>query len=79
METLPATVEAGAPPATIQAETDAARDFALAEKSDATRRAYRSDFAGFSAWCRARNAEPMPASPEGGRAKLNSPISGFPA
>jgi site-specific recombinase XerD len=64
METLPTTIEAGALPATIQAEIDAARDFALAEKSTATRRAYRSDFAVFTAWCRARNAEPMPASPD---------------
>ena len=64
METLPATIEAGAEPATIQAEIDAAHDFALAEKSTATRRAYRSDFAAFTAWCRARDAEPMPASPE---------------
>ena len=64
METLPATIEAGAPLATIQAEIDAAHDFALAEKSAATRRAYRSDFATFTVWCRARASEPMPASPE---------------
>jgi site-specific recombinase XerD len=64
MATLPATIEAGAEPATIQAETDAARDFALAEKSAATRRAYSSDFAVFTAWCHTRDAEPMPASPE---------------
>jgi site-specific recombinase XerD len=64
METLPATIEVGAEPATIQAEIDAAHDFALAEKSAATRHAYRSDFALFTAWCRTRNAEPMPASPE---------------
>src|SRR5271157_1161899 len=64
METLPATLESGAEPATIQAEVDAAHDFALAEKSAATRRAYRSDFAAFTVWCRTRDAEPMPASPE---------------
>src|SRR5271170_731972 len=64
MDALPATIEAGAEPATIQAEVDAAHDFALAEKCAATRRAYRSDFAAFTAWCRARAAGPIPASPE---------------
>ena len=39
--------------------------YALAEKSDATRRAYKSDFDLFADWCRARrNAEPLGASPE---------------
>ena len=33
------------------------------EKAAATRRAYRSDFAIFAAWCLARSAEPLPASP----------------
>lgn len=61
---MPATIETGALPATIQAEINTARDFAMAEKSLATRRAYRSDFAGFTDWCRARYAEPMPATPE---------------
>jgi len=42
----------------------AARDFAAAEKSDATRRAYRSDFAVFSGWCRANgDMPPLGASP----------------
>lgn len=51
-------------PATVQAEMDAAHSFAMAEKSDATRRAYRSDFTIFAAWCSARGVESMPATPE---------------
>ena len=49
---------------TAQAETDAARTFAMAEKSDATRRAYRSDFAIFTAWCGARGVASLPATPQ---------------
>jgi site-specific recombinase XerD len=49
---------------TVQAEVDAARSFAMAEKSEATRRAYRSDFAIFTAWCSARGVQSMPAAPE---------------
>ena len=45
------------------AEADAVRSFALAEKSEATRRGYRSDFSGFSRWCADRGVEPLPASP----------------
>ena len=45
MSQLPAVIEAPALPATVQAEVDAARAFALNEKAAATRRAYRSDFA----------------------------------
>jgi hypothetical protein len=37
--------------------------FARAEKSDASRRAYRSDFHLFSRWCHARNLSPLPATP----------------
>ena len=37
--------------------------FALAEKSAATRRAYRSDFGIFSAWCEGRGFLPLPAAP----------------
>ncbi len=62
------------PPATISITTTAtvtlaANDeaavhgFALAEKSAATRRAYRSDFAVFSAWCAGRGFDPLPAAP----------------
>ena len=39
--------------------------YALAEKADATRRAYRSDFAKFAAWCRTeRSVEALGASPD---------------
>ena len=60
--TLPATI---APPATVAlTATDAAavHGFALAEKSTATRRAYRSDFGIFSAWCEGRGFPPLPAA-----------------
>lgn len=49
-----------------QALTDAlnaAREFALSEKADATRRAYASDFADFVAWCEGFDLEPLPAAP----------------
>jgi site-specific recombinase XerD len=57
-----ATIEPPALPATVQAEIETARTFALAEKSDATRKAYRSDFTIFAAWCRFRGLEPLPAA-----------------
>jgi site-specific recombinase XerD len=64
MQTDLAVIEAPVPPAVIQAEIAVARDFAAAEKSLASRRAYRSDFAIFTAWCLARGLAPLPASPE---------------
>ena len=52
-------------PATFAAEAEAVKFYALAEKADATRRAYRSDFEMFGTWCRARrNVEPLGASPD---------------
>jgi site-specific recombinase XerD len=63
MSSALATIDAPTLPAVIiEAELDAARTFALAEKSPATRRAYRSDFAGFTAWCGARGLVALPAS-----------------
>lgn len=43
-----------------------AANYAAAEKAEATRRAYRSDFAQFKAWCgcQAPSREPLPASLE---------------
>jgi integrase len=38
--------------------------FASESKSDATRRAYRSDWKIFETWCRKVGANPLPASPE---------------
>ena len=45
-------------------ETAAAADYARAEKAVATRRAYRSDFEIFRAWCDERGAIALPAAPE---------------
>ncbi len=55
-------LESPALPATIEAEVNAARTFAANEKAAATRRAYRSDFAIFAAWCQTRGLTPLPAS-----------------
>jgi site-specific recombinase XerD len=41
-----------------------AQGFARAEKAENTRRAYRSDFALFEAWCRAHRVKALPARPE---------------
>ena len=49
------------PMCVADAEIAAAVSFAELEKSAGTRRAYRSDFRIFSAWCAARGLEPMPA------------------
>ena len=40
-----------------------AQGFADASRSEATRRAYRSDWASFTAWCREHGAAPLPATP----------------
>lgn len=42
----------------------AAATFVLAQHAPATRRAYRSDWAGFTTWCTARGVAPLPAAPE---------------
>lgn len=76
MKQLPAVIEGPAIPAIVPAEIDAARTFALAEKSPATRKAYRTDFASFAAWCRARGAEPMPATPDAVAAFLAAQATG---
>ena len=55
---------AGALPASLEADAASARRFAEAARSDATLRAYRSDWADFQAWCRSRGAPSMPATPE---------------
>ena len=48
----------------LAADAEAARRFAEAARSDATLRAYRSDWADFAAWCDERGLAPMPATPE---------------
>src|SRR5690348_6527651 len=45
-------------------EVAAAADYARAEKAAATRRAYRSDFEIFRAWCAERRTNALPATPE---------------
>ena len=48
-------------PATL---TEKAVHYARSSRSEATKRAYRSDWADFEAWCVACNEAPLPASPE---------------
>lgn len=43
---------------------DKARDYAAQARTESTRRAYRSDWRAFSAWCEAEGLEALPASPE---------------
>ena len=43
---------------------EAAREFAQAAKSEATRRAYASDLRDFDSWCASQRRSPMPAEPE---------------
>ena len=43
------------------AEIDATMAYVEAEKAEATRRAYASDWADFDAWCAARGASPLSA------------------
>lgn len=71
METLPALIgEPGGARLLRNVEValadtrDAAARFIRAEKSEATRRAYRSDFRLFSTWCEAHGLTAMPASVE---------------
>ena len=68
-------VPAGAPAVlaeVVAREAEAAAAFARAEKAEATRRAYRSDFGRFAAWCAARGAAALPAAPEAVAAFLAS-------
>ena len=51
-------------PSALAADAEAARRFASAARSDATLRAYRSDWADFSTWCDDRGLVSMPAAPE---------------
>jgi integrase len=50
-------------PQALQDALAAARIFALSEKADATRRAYRSDFADFAQWAESFGLAPLPATP----------------
>ena len=51
-------------PAALEADAESARRFAQAARSDATLRAYRSDWADFAVWCDSRSCAAMPATPE---------------
>ena len=50
-------------PALPVVEVEAAATYAVAEKAAATRRAYKTDFAIFEAWCGERGASALPAEP----------------
>jgi site-specific recombinase XerD len=51
-------------PAELAPDLSRAAEWAREEKAAATRRAYRSDFRIFEAWCRGRGVSALPASPE---------------
>ena len=51
-------------PTALAADAESARRFAEAARSDATLRAYRSDWADFAAWCADRQLAAMPAAPK---------------
>jgi site-specific recombinase XerD len=50
-------------PVALETDLAAAAKFARAEKSQATRRAYRGDWAIFQAWCEGKGAKALPANP----------------
>ncbi len=62
---LPVLTEPRHPPlaAPLTDELAFALQFARAEKSPSTRRAYRSDFSAFRRWCETRKLSALPASP----------------
>ena len=49
-------------PLSVLSLEEAAGDYARASKSAATRRAYQTDAADFTAWCQRHALEPLPAS-----------------
>jgi site-specific recombinase XerD len=51
-------------PAALAPDLSRAAELAREEKAAATRRAYRSDFRIFEAWCRGHGVSALPASPE---------------
>ena len=61
---LPTKTTPSPSPATLSAEVAAAVSFARAEKAEATRRAYRTDFEIFRTWCNERKVANLPASAE---------------
>jgi hypothetical protein len=57
-------IASSALPALLAPDLDKAADLARQEKAKATRRAYKSDFAIFEAWCASRSVSALPAIPE---------------
>ena len=53
----------GAPAAGLTDALTSAAGYALSEKADATRRAYRADIRHFTTWCEAVGAIALPATP----------------
>src|SRR5712672_444916 len=51
-------------PIRLGPDLEDAATFASAEKAPATRRAYRSDFFLFQAWCEAKRVTALPSTPE---------------
>jgi site-specific recombinase XerD len=51
-------------PALPAADLERAVNFARQDKAESTRRAYKSDFAVFVAWCSSRGVAALPATPE---------------
>jgi site-specific recombinase XerD len=65
----------GGRPAELAPELENARDYARAEKSPATRRAYRSDFEIFRCWCEGKHVRALPAAPQVVAAFLAAEVS----
>lgn len=55
---------AGVVPADVERASDEARAFAESAWAPSTRRSYRSQWAGFVAWCERIGVSPLPATPE---------------
>lgn len=64
MPSLPTALMSGNTLVLTESETERLRAYMSAEKSQATRRAYQSDWKGFVAWCEEKGAEPLPARVE---------------
>lgn len=63
---LPAIIlkPAAALPALLAEDIERAVEFAKQDKAESTRKAYRADFAAFTAWCAGRGVSALPARPE---------------
>jgi Phage integrase, N-terminal SAM-like domain len=61
---VPIPPRASLPAAAFAPDFTRAAELAREEKAPATRRAYRSDFRIFEAWCRSHGVSALPAAPE---------------